>query len=258
MPANILFSQCFGRSKDLDRLLRTSASIVVFALFFGFSFQANAATIFDSLGPLNDFADERLIGLDEFPTFSTDIGGVAGRTDFEDREWAWSFNVTSTATVSSVEVALSLVSGENEVDLWIATDDSGVPGTIIDLMHLSGAIGAGSVVSAASTSNPILTPGTYYFGVSAGEMGVGGFNNGNSVSSRVGIHESKVATGTNFNLLDEGTLAAPLDTWFAFSTGDIAAFRINAVPIPAAAWMGLAMLGGLAAVRTARRRRSVA
>ncbi len=227
------------------------------AIAFAMALPAQAGAIFDSLGPGNTFQNPQFVSLDESLTSAGNLGGL-GPATYSDREWAWAFTVGSATTISSVDVALSLNSGENEVDLWIASDGGGIPGTILDLMHVSGGMvgGGGSVVSALSSSNPFLGPGTYYFGVSAGLPGVGGFATPNGMASSVGIKLNDTgATGSNMTLIDEGTQASPFDTWVQSSAGTIGAFRINgSMNMPEPATFALMSLG-IAVLGAGRRRR---
>jgi hypothetical protein len=92
------------------------------------------------------------------------------------------FQVTAPATLASIELKLGLVSGPNELDVWLMGDDHGLPGEIRESMRLSGLLRmldpfpaepeVFPVVLARSVRRLELTPGNrYYVGLSLPELG---------------------------------------------------------------------------------------
>ncbi len=77
------------------------------------------------------------------------------------------FAPASTVTLDQVEVAIGLVSGPNELLVWLMTDSSGEPGTVIESWAFSNAMGSfGSynpLLVGSSVLHPLLTGGTQYW-----------------------------------------------------------------------------------------------
>ncbi len=75
------------------------------------------------------------------------------------------FTSTGNFTFSSAQLALNLVSGTNQLQVSLATNSSNSPGTIIETITVNNALGPlpGSVVTANSTLQPLLSAGTDYW-----------------------------------------------------------------------------------------------
>ncbi len=74
------------------------------------------------------------------------------------------FTPSADYTLDSVTVPFFLVSGNDAFDLWLMSDSSGVPGSIIDTLHFTNVPGgSGSLLTAASVLNPVLSAGTPYW-----------------------------------------------------------------------------------------------
>ena len=60
--------------------------------------------------------------------------------------------------LDTIDLAVGLVSGSNELDLWLMTDSAGQPGTIIESFHFSGEMGSFGYLNPPLTANSLLNP----------------------------------------------------------------------------------------------------
>jgi hypothetical protein len=76
-------------------------------------------------------------------------------------------------TFAGVRVPLSFHSGPNSIDLYLQADHGGLPGAVLDVMHLPALPVGPGVVSAESVSRPtLLANEAYWLSVVAGGPGV--------------------------------------------------------------------------------------
>ena len=77
------------------------------------------------------------------------------------------FTPVSTATLGSVELAVGLVSGPNDLLVWLMSDSSGQPGSVIESWSFSGAMGDFGYYNPPLVGNsalhPLLSGGTQYW-----------------------------------------------------------------------------------------------
>jgi hypothetical protein len=98
-------------------------------------------------------------------TFDTNHGyTVAGSATNTANVVANSFTVASNVNFTSAQLALGLVSGPSMLQVLLVADAGGVPGSIIETINVNiGPFPPGSVVTATSVLNPLLTSGTTYW-----------------------------------------------------------------------------------------------
>jgi hypothetical protein len=116
--------------------------------------QANADIIFNDYGP----------GY----TYNTGIGWtVSGSTSAPGNFYqANEFTASVTAAVTEVDLGISLVTGTNSVTVELRTDNSGVPGSLLESYGFVGLGPFGSQngpLIATSVTNPTLVAGTNYW-----------------------------------------------------------------------------------------------
>jgi hypothetical protein len=122
--------------------------IVIVALL-GTAIPLRAAIIFSNLGPGDTYS---------FPQFTLGNGFTQGDA----------FQVAANDFIlERVELAVGLVQGPNELDVWLMSDNGGEPGAVIETFHFSNVMGpagaANPLLSADSVSHPILTAGFQYW-----------------------------------------------------------------------------------------------
>lgn len=153
---------------------------------------ANALVLFDNFGPRNAY--DNTIGWTlgyQAPPYIQGEGFTPGVS----------------ATLNSIEVAINLVNGPNELTLKLMTDDSGKPGSVIEEWAVSGAMGlfgdAFPTFTVTSALNPLLSAGTQYWVVpfvssdthaawnwnSIGDFGPHAFSSDGGATFNVGVYE---------------------------------------------------------------------
>lgn len=60
--------------------------------------------------------------------------------------------------LDTIDLAVGLVSGLNELDVWLMTDSAGEPGTIIESFHFSDVMGSFGALNPPLTANSLLNP----------------------------------------------------------------------------------------------------
>ena len=114
---------------------------------------ANASTIFSNLASSAPFFDVSSTWL-----ITDETSEVP-----DDFDQGGSFTPSADYTLDSITVAFSYFSGTNAFDLWLMSDSAGVPGAIIETFGFTNVPGSGTLLTAASVLNPVLSAGTPYW-----------------------------------------------------------------------------------------------
>ncbi|MCK5506187.1 MAG: PEP-CTERM sorting domain-containing protein [Thermodesulfovibrionia bacterium] len=122
-------------------------------------------------------------------------------------------------TLDTIELAVGIAGGVNELDVWLMSDTGGQPGSIIESFNfnnqMANAYDGGSILLANSTLNPVLSAGTQYW-----------------LAADAPQSDSNIRWFTN-STSDFGPIASRLnlDPWNT-STGIRSAFRISGTVVP--------------------------
>jgi MYXO-CTERM domain-containing protein len=223
--------------------LRTSFAIGTLSLLAAAS--AEGVVLYDGLGSLPVGAAHdgpgNVVRRCEPPLDCDEI--VA--TSASDLDWAISFVAPAgTWTRTSIDAALVFLGGHAEIDVILHADALGTPGVVLETIHLSNVPGTGTVLSAPSASNPVLTGGSRYR-VELSADNLADVTTTSVFRGPLGFGASPTASARQ---LDEGAWSGAL--------ARIGGHRIHAVPEPTTPSLALLGLGGLAALRrpSARRR----
>ncbi len=75
------------------------------------------------------------------------------------------FTVSGSSSIAfgSAQLALEYHGGANAVDILLMADNSGLPGSTLETIHLTGIAAGPSLVTATSTAHTLLAPGTNYW-----------------------------------------------------------------------------------------------
>jgi hypothetical protein len=122
---------------------------------------ARASVIFSNLGPGDSLASPG-IGIGFIPFTSTfNYAGIAFTP------------AGQSYTLDSLELPLELISGPNVADIFVTSNAGGLPGSLLESFHLTGALtsGTNSLVTIDSTNHPLLSAGSQYWIVAAGGPG---------------------------------------------------------------------------------------
>jgi len=175
--------------------------------------QLQAAIIFNTFGSSD--------------SYNTSGGVSIG--DSGDYDIANQFVVTSGSSfkLNSIELAVGMYTGTKEIDVWLMSSAAGKPGAIIESFNFQSIATGPSILMANSSTNPVLTNGTFYWLVASAP---------NSNTWAYWSTSKPPVTGTR--LVKAGT-----GTWNPSGT-TLSAFRIKGSPyvIPAP---GAIILGGI-------------
>jgi len=120
-------------------------SILLYVTFLALlAAPAQADIIYDNFGPG-----------DSYQTIGWTVGSLF---DFDQGN---AFAVDSLGMdyyLETIELAVGLVSGPNELDVWLMTDSAGEPDTIIESFHFSDEMGSFGDLSPPLTANSLLNP----------------------------------------------------------------------------------------------------
>ena len=96
---------------------------------------------------------------------SYNTSGGASIGDSADYDAANQFVVTAggSFTLDSIELAVGMLSGTRDIDVWLMSSGPNRPGTLIEAFNFQNIPIGPSILMANSTLNPVMTNGTFYW-----------------------------------------------------------------------------------------------
>jgi hypothetical protein len=151
-------------------------------------------------------------------------------------DWAASFTTPGgfSWSLDSIDLPLVHLTGWNVVDIILHADAAGMPGSVLETIHLVGQMSpTGTVLGVPSAVNPVLAPATLYWV----EVSVDNLNDGSTVTRARWPIETTATGSVRRRQLDSGAWTTP------FGGGPSAGFRVNATAVPEPGTAALLLLG---------------
>jgi hypothetical protein len=179
-------------------------------------------------------------------SYNTMMGYTIGLSpNFYDQGNQFVIDGTQSYLLDTIEVAIGLISGTNEVDVWLMSDVGDEPGAIIESFNFAGQMGDfgeyNPLLVGTSVLNPVLTPGTKYWLIASAPQS---------------------DTWASWNLSDpdinglRAVRESETNPWSIYSDTTMAAFRVNGEVIPAPGAVVLVGIG-MGCISWLRRRRII-
>ena len=163
-------------------------------------------------------------------TYNPGTGWTVGGPTDADSGMQFSFAAATPYYLDTIELAVGLIVGTNELDVWLMSDAVGEPGAIIEAFNFVDAMGLFGLNNALLVGNsvlrPVLSPGTDYWLVASAP---------NSDTAGAWMWSSPEVRGTKAQRFGTGP-------WYPYTDRTLGAFRVEGtvVPVP-----GAAILGGI-------------